>query len=226
MQKLREIKLDIEKKQQINEVDINWNIHANLIHKIALMIEPKFIFTKENKIIYKLFLQYFTGNINFENEMLNYSGKKGDFKKGILLNGTVGVGKDLIFKVFKYYTKHILRTNSFLNETAISIIDNVNIEGVEFLTQFSYNKSRPRRIYIEDIASKNEIVNNFGTKINVIEQLLSLRYNVYERYGTLTHASTNKYMKEILTLYDDRIVSRMASMFNIIEMQGVDYRKK
>ncbi len=216
-------KLGAEPEKQIMTIPVDWSTHSKGIIKIAEHYEPNFEVTKENENILRLMLLYFTGNPLFETET------KGSLNKGIMLVGGVGTGKSLLFKIFQSYTRNILLTNSFQNFTAIDIVDSVNINGVEWMQQFSHNVvdkiSRPIRCYIDDIASRQENVMHFGTKTNVIEQLLSLRYNVFERYGTLTHVSTNLYPASMAEFYESRIIDRMKEMFNIIELGGESFRK-
>lgn len=218
-----------KEESKIQKVEINWDIHAKTIGDIAKHLEPNFKFTKENKPVFKLLLQYFTGNEAFINNLEKTRGMPGSFNKGIMLVGDVGNGKSLIFKIFRLYTRDIIQANSFQDRTAIDIIDSVNISGVKVLEEFNHNMvdkiARPIRCYIDDIASKNEKVNNYGTAINVIEQLLSIRYNIFSRYGTLTHVSTNKFPSEMKELYDKRVIDRMKEMFNIIELNGKSFRK-
>lgn len=214
---------------QIKEIKINWSEHEPIITRISRNIEPNFKVTEHNSDTLKLLLMYFTRNPAFITKLKDISGIEGSFKKGIMLIGAVGTGKSLMFRIFKEYTKVILGTNSFQMHTAIDIIDNVNVSGIEYLDKYSHNfnekKPYPIRCYIDDIAAKNEIIQHYGTKVNVIEQLLSLRYNLQQRYGTLTHASSNKYPNEFRALYDDRIADRMKEMFNIIELKGESFRK-
>lgn len=203
----------------IKKVNIEWDVHAKLVFQIAKALEPNYIIDDNNKEIFKQLLLYFTGNDDFN----------GSLKKGIMLVGDTGTGKSLIFRIFKQYTMHVLRKNSFQLHTCIDIIDNVNVSGISYLDIFSHNKQGnkpyPITCYIDDIASKNEKVKHYGTDINVIEQLLSLRYNVFEKYNKLTHVTTNLFPKQLKNVYDDRITSRMSEMFNVIELKGKDYRK-
>lgn len=217
-----------QNSQIIKCVEVDWLSHSKIIIEIARKIEPNYTLLDIHKPIYKLFLLYFTGNLNFINEYNAIYGDEGSLSKGLMLIGGVGTGKSLIFKVFKEYTKNILKVNSFQYHECLSIIDNVNIQGVKYLENYNDNFSgktaMPITCYLDDIAAKNETVKNFGTDINAIEQLLSIRYNVYSRYKKLTHCTTNKYNKELKNIYDFRVIDRMREMFNIIEMPGDSFR--
>lgn len=213
-----------EKPKSIQTVIIDWKQHSRGIINIAKNIVPNFVVNSVNKNALRLMLLYFTGNSMFEEEL-----EYGSLDKGILLVGDVGTGKSLLFEIFHYYTREILMVNSFRKFTAIDIIDNVNVSGASYLEQFSNNmigsKAMPQRCYFDDICSKNETVKHFGTQLNVIEQLLSLRYNIFTRYGILTHATSNKYPSEMEAIYDKRIADRLVEMFNIIELTGKSFRK-
>ena len=214
----------------LNTLAVNWTEHTKLISKIANHFEPRFIYNEENRLMFKLFLQYFTGSIEFEKTYLDHFGTKGNLNKGLFVIGGVGVGKTLLFKIFKSYTKTILHSNSFRFYNASEIIDNVNIDGKEYLKIFSDNFidrgiSNPYTIYIDDLGATNESVNHYGSKTNVIEELLSVRHNVYERYNKLTHVSTNLYSKDLKERYGIRIIDRIKGMYNIIEFKGESKRK-
>ena len=220
-------------KHKINTIPVDWVKHTSAVMEIAFMLCPKkenqkdsgFKITDNNRGVLKLLLLYFTGNKDFETYCKQITGMPGSLDKGIMLNGGVGAGKTLLFDIFKHYTKYILSTNSFQQFTCLEIIDNTNISGPAYLEQFSFRDGKPITCYFDDIASKNETIKHYGTEMNVIEQLLSLRYNVYQRHGTLTHCTSNKFGKELMDLYDKRVVDRIKEMFNIIELSGKSFRK-
>lgn len=219
----------VKKKQEIDTVEINWNQHAKGIQKIGEHLEPNFTVNNNNAKILRLMLLYFTGSPTYQEAYESATGRTGSLNKGILLVGGVGTGKTLLFNIFRHYTRDILLTNSFKEYSAMDIIDRVNVSGIGVLEEFSHNLvdkiARPIRMYIDDIASKNESVKHYGTPLNVIEQLLSIRYNIFQRYGTLTHASTNIFPSQMKDIYDQRIIDRMKEMFNIIEIEGKSFRK-
>lgn len=218
MERIREIfykGLKQPEESIIKQIEINWPQHAAGVVNIAKSIQPNFEITEENQFVLKELLLYFSGNKNFN----------GSLNKGLFLVGPVGTGKSLFMNVFKKYTSEILKANSFRVYQTSNIIDSVNISGAEYLELFNDNYNNPITCYIDDISSQNEEVKHFGTSYNVIEQLLSIRYYVYSRYKKLTHISTNKYPKEMVKIYDKRIVDRMREMFNIIELKGKSFRK-
>lgn len=211
---------EIFKKPQniIKSIKIDRKSHVFGILNIFKYLEPNFIVNEYNKEVIGRLLDYFVGA---ENSFY-------DLNKGIAIFGGVGTGKSLIFKVFKTYTKDVIKINSFICHNAKDIIDTINTKGVESYKEINYFNcvtSKPTTIYVDDIASKNETVKNYGTEINVIEALLSERYNIYARYQKLTHITSNKYPAELTEIYDVRIVDRMVEMFNIVELNGESHRK-
>lgn len=174
------------------------------------------------KLILRKIFVYFIGNIS-ECAEFNL-----DLNKGLFFCGDVGVGKTRLFDVFHEIT-NFLQINQFKQFFATEIIDNVAVNGLPMLNLFAENyqdnRAMPITCYIDDIASFDENVNNFGTKISVIERLISMRYNVFIRYRKLTHFSSNLYPKELAKVYDDRIIDRLKEMCNIIDLSGKSFRK-
>lgn len=217
--------LESNKIQTIKVVSVNYKQHSEGVVNIARSIQPNYKINKNTSKVLKLLLLYFTGNELFIDELKDYSGVDGSLSKGLLLIGGVGTGKTLLFKIFKAYTSRIIMKNSFQMHNALEIIDIVNISGINYLETFNFNSGNPITCYIDDIAAANENVKHYGTDYNVIQQLLSIRYNVFSRFGKLTHATSNKYPVELHEIYDERIIDRMKEMFNFIEIDGESRRK-
>ena len=92
------------------------------------------------------------------------------------------------------------------------------------IDKFGINNGSPITCLIDDIATKSENITSYGTTYNVTEELISLRYNIYRTYRKLTHFTSNKYPNELSEIYDERIISRLSEMCNIIEIKGIDFR--
>lgn len=196
----------------IKPLKINWNIHSNGIIRIGNYLTENTFDYFEIKEILKNLLLYFTGN----NEC------KYNLNKGLMFYGNVGTGKSLLFKIFKEYTMNILQSNSFQLFDMQEIISNCEINGIEELSEFGMKYPKP--IYIDDFGCTNDEINHYGTKYNITEELLLMRYNVYRRFNKLTHISTNKTPEKLSKIFDIRIIDRMVEMFNLIEFSGESRR--
>ena len=218
----------VQTENIIKTIPINWNVEANNILKIGMQFIPiktnqnneyivgtGFQIDEKNKGLLRNLLIYFSGN-----EKGAYS-----LNKGLLLIGGVGTGKTILMKIFKEYTMNILQSNSFVNYSAQDIVHNVETDGLKILKEFGTTIQKPSVCYFDDIASANEIVNYYGTKTNVIETLLSMRYEVFSRFGKLTHLTTNKTPLELRKVYGERVFDRMKEMFNIVLLDSGSRRK-
>lgn len=215
----------LESEDIIKSIPIDWNLHANGILNIAKHLEPNFIIDKTNKLIMKLLLQYFTGNKEFCDTLELLNGVRGNLSKGLYLVGDVGTGKTLLMKIFKEYTKNILSRNSFNSINEIDLINLISVEGTKAIERFGYNSGSPITLYIDDFCSKNQKVKFYGQEIDVLDNLLTIRYIIFNKYRKLTHISTNKFPNELSKIYDNRLIDRFVEMFNVINMTGDSFRK-
>ena len=125
MQRLSQIKREyaLRHKPALSSFNINVDEQFEYLKNIASCIQPNFYLTNEtNKILYLLLL-YFTGQGSFESHYNNIFRTKASLNKGILLIGGVGVGKTLMFEIFKAYTTKVLNSNKFYTYSSSNIID-------------------------------------------------------------------------------------------------------
>lgn len=208
----------------IKTIPINWNQHSIGIINIAKNLVSNFEINKNNKPILKLLLMYFTGNELFCDELEKLTGQKGSLSKGLYIVGNVGTGKTILVKTFKEYTKNILSRNSFHFINEIDLINLISVEGTKAIDYYGYNSGNPITLYIDDFCSKNQKVKFYGQEIDVLDNLLTIRYIVFTKYKKLTHISTNKFPSELLKIYDNRLIDRFVEMFNIVELNGNSFR--
>jgi len=189
----------------------------------AIVENGKFDFDDNNTLAVKKLFAYFNGVVS-DCEKLEMN-----LNKGILLVGPVGTGKTDLMESFQGYCSEVIQMNGFQMYTAAEIVDGVKVNGMEFMREFSENSKdniqRIKTCYVDDIASKNEKAKNYGNDANVIEDFISIRYNIFKRYRKLTHFSTNIYPIDLKKLYDARIIDRLIEMCNILELTGPSRRK-
>lgn len=151
-----------------------------------------------------------------------------DYRKGILFKGDVGRGKTFLMKVFKHFMqvdKHRYRSGD--KELSMNLII-VNAKKIAGEYQDAENGgyrvieryANTPVLCIDDIGAEG-ISMQYGNKINVVAEIIDLR----EERSRITFGTTNV---EILSKnYDDRTISRMYSLFNIVVINHQkDYRKE
>ena len=146
----------------------------------------------------------------------------------------MGSGKTfLLGKVFKEYTSQILHTNSFQVHDYYNIIRDYELEGAVALKKYGhfkenqngYQKDHTRTVLIDDFLSTKSTASYYGNKTDIADLLVSFRYEAYQRSRKLTHFTMNLYPGELQDILDERSVSRLQEMCNIIPFEDCDWRK-
>lgn len=146
-----------------------------------------------------------------------------DYSKGILIKGTTGKGKTFLLDVFTdlcridepvYLSGGIQRNVRPYKVNARQIASEFSKQGWEGIERyFSMNS-----LFIDDIGAEQQS-NHYGNKVLAITEILDRR----EEKNLLTFGTTN--CEKLSEIYDDRTVSRIASLFNIWYIENdIDYR--
>lgn len=148
-----------------------------------------------------------------------------DYTKGILLKGSTGRGKTMLLTIFSNFLKidqMKYKSNGQIYSLFLQIVHAKKIasdyqkEGYAALEKYSNIPC----LMIDDIGSEMDESNNFGNKINVIESVLDMR----EAKNLLTFGTTN--LNKFSDKYDDRTISRMNGLFNVVGVNHkTDYRR-
>ena len=152
-----------------------------------------------------------------------------DPTKGLLFKGNTGAGKTFMFRVFNYFRLIDRLTILFNGKEDYPLkLNIVNVKriageyqdpehgGSAVITKYS----KMSCLVLDDIGAEDEISLSFGNKVNVVEELISAR----EEYGMLTFGTTN--LNSFSERYDDRTISRMISLFNIVAFKhSIDFRR-
>lgn len=132
---------------------------------------------------------------------------------GIVLAGAYGCGKSVMMSAFC----KVLFDLEFVKEKvleihAIELAEEIRLKGVIPFARVP--------LLIQDMGKENNLLNNWGTKINPISNLLALR----SEYGSLTFGSTNMDLEGIKDQYEEYISKRFDEHVNRIFLPGKSRR--
>ncbi len=155
-------------------------------------------------------------------------GENLNFRKGILFKGHTGRGKTFLFKVFNEFLK-LDGIRCYQNgETTLISLKIVNAKQIDGEYQDPVNGgykvierySKMSCLAIDDIGAEQDESSNYANKINIISEIIDKR----EEANMLTFGTTN--LNKMDEKYDDRAISRMSRLFNVISINhGRDFRK-
>jgi len=176
--------------------------------------------TGENqKVIYTV-LRYFLIDDNFNEYKLIKT--KPSLDKGLLIYGSYGVGKSLLFDIISKCGKELMTKancnklwyNSISAGTFIEdYMKNTRIKESNFDLKNYYTG----KLYIDDLGFENKTFN----KTELFAEILFER----NRRNVKTHVTTNLNPAELVDRYGTRIGDRLPQMFNIISWNGESFRE-
>lgn len=143
-------------------------------------------------------------------------------RKGILLIGRPGCGKTKAMQMMK--TLFGIRMFSARGLVKWYREDDSRYEEIwdpEFRHE---NKGRHDDVIIDDIGPE-PMVNKFGTKVEVIADLIDDCWARWDRNGTKVFITTNLTMEALAKRYGNRTVSRLKGMCNIQIVKAPDGRE-
>lgn len=199
------------------------------LRDIICQYQPKFIYDSFCYPIYRAVIKYVREDPEFLLLQPGYS-----FKKGLLVRGKIGCGKSLLFKGLEellrcfrieFDTDIDNHLKTFVSKSSNWIAREYAKNGFEIFNPYhpygdieSYGLIS-NDLFIDDLGTE-PILGHYGNPINVIAELIQLRYD--GKY--ITHATTNLDAIALKTTYGERVFSRMKEMFNDITMNGNDRR--
>lgn len=194
-------------------------------------IIPHFTLNEHDKEVYFRLFLYFFKDSSFETIHPTYK-----LSKGLCLIGPRGVGKTILFKVFLNLIKQFAPQDSFKSFSSIELCGQYSLLGFDVLlahTSKSYKKDsfenvdikKPLTRLYDDLGSEEQFTSYFGSKINVMEKLLMLRYDQFQISNMKTYITTNLEVDDIEKFYGSRVRSRLREMTNSIYYPGVDRRE-
>lgn len=152
-------------------------------------------------------------------------------EKGVLLRGGIGTGKTLLMKILRQYLS--LRRLGFKVVHIRDVIIAYNTDGYKGLNQYLLPEriehgqvvTRAYPVCIDDIGTEANTYKFFGSQVNLVEELIYGRYDLWIDRRVITHLTTNKLPEELKQAYGERVYSRLTEMMTDVVLTGKDRRR-
>ncbi len=194
-------------------------LEAKIFRAHFYEVEPKF---KPDKADRKVLNTIFAWVWRYD--PCNYLGV--DYDKGFFLYGTLGRGKTMTMHALRTYMNSVCRRYEMNDyrlktwwKTSSELANIYAADGQPALIQYAADDVN---IVIDEFGREPIPASNYGTKMNVLQFLLQLRYD--HRRTSITHITTNIMPDGLEQLYGDYIADRCKEMFNFIEFKGESIR--
>lgn len=133
--------------------------------------------------------------------------------KGLILCGAKGIGKTVNFRILcRVITENTQYIAKLISVKEIQSQYRLNQEagkGEEYLQTLINTPF----LVIDDLGNEETQLNDFGTKKNLIAEILFQRYILFQRGKYWTYATTNLKHTHLEQIYDPRLIDRMKEMF-------------
>ena len=154
-----------------------------------------------------------------------------DGSKGVLVIGTVGVGKSALMRVMqKLFIESDRRFKWVAGKEFKYLLENYTSSDLLAM----YGKECRMDLYIDDIGLTAGDFKKYGNSINIISEIIFDRYELYIEKGIRTHISSNlpitidknKFpdVQSLLDIFGERVTDRLKEMCQTIKITGKSLR--
>jgi DNA replication protein DnaC len=163
----------------------------------------------------------------YERLMTSLRNKK---SKGLLVIGSIGVGKSNMMKVMQRVVKD---TDRKFGWVTASQLKDLSEELTASRIKEMYGKDFQYDLLIDDIGISID-VRRYGNTINILSEIIMERYELFIETGIKTHFTSNIYpdlinnttnKPTLKTIYGTRVLDRMKEMCEMIIWKGTSLRK-
>lgn len=151
--------------------------------------------------------------------------RKISLKKGFYIFGDLGCGKSTFMSLLAEFKK-INNDSTFRFMTVSEVCQAYKQSGS--IDRFTFNEDgiqgKPATYCFDELGREPKVVDNYGTKMDVISQVLQDRYVLWQSKGVITHLITNLDFEELGNRYGEFIKERIVEMCNVIEFKGESKR--
>lgn len=142
-----------------------------------------------------------------------------DLSKGLIVIGNVGSGKSNLLRIFHEMK---IPSNYFRIAYGDVITDDYKRLGPPsmykyFDAELKYNiYGTKESMFLFDDLGYEKKVKDYGNDVNCMMDIIMKRDRLFQDYGTRSLFTTNLSLKEIEQYYDNRTLSRIIGMCNVI----------
>lgn len=200
---------------------VDFNLEAKIYRSCLLKIEPSFDPAKANRDVLNSIFAWI-----WKCDKMNTLGL--DYNKGFFLYGPLGLGKSMTLLAMRQYMNSVAARHEHMRgdyrlkawwKTASELANIYAAEGQPALIQYTDPEIN---LVIDEFGREPNPASNYGTKMNVLQFVLQLRYD--HRRTSVTHITTNMSLEDIEPKYGDYVADRCKEMFNFIEFSGRSLR--
>lgn len=142
--------------------------------------------------------------------------------RGVLLGGETGTGKTFLIETMQIFCREMKLETGFKKITCKALVELVERAKNKHEVINKYSKGN---WFFDDLGKEKLTIKDYGNEINVMESVLDSRYDNFEKFGQITHISTNLDDTKIIEMYGKRIYDRMIKMFNWKKFSSDSLRK-
>lgn len=150
-----------------------------------------------------------------------------DLHKGIFLAGPVGVGKTRIMEMAQWLVGRDEYYNLYSCSQISVEFQKSGSEVIELFTSkcFIPHNNLPRTCCFDDLGME-AFSQFYGTPCYVMKQILLGRYELFVKYGMITHVTSNLSAADLEMRYGAEVRSRFREMFNriVFDKNALDKR--
>lgn len=142
-----------------------------------------------------------------------------DLRKGLIVRGSPGLGKSYAVKLLSANPIRNIQIIT-MNEITSSVIDSGDFKGINF-GEYSI-------VYFDDVGTEyfgDNAIKRYGSDINWFKSYMEEFYAKYPGAFHRLMFSTNDSFEGLEKKYGYRVRSRLAEMFDVIDVFGTDMRK-
>lgn len=215
------------KNKKVHPFDKNqlWKIFKNEFEK---MFSKEFLIDENIiKNIQPIFHYFIESEEFFKCENLQVKNAAPSFEKGLLIFGSVGVGKTNVMHVFEKIFSNYL-PHRFIIIPTYKVVDEYEDISTKDDRKYFYNKYSLGTFLFDDFNSER-LANNYG-RVDIMRELIIRRYDEKKKTHLILNPLPN-YENDIfgslnsMDTNDQRVLDRFYSMFNVIVFKGKSLRR-